>query len=223
MKLTRKRAIVAAIAAAAVAAGGTGAAFATGTLGGQTPQERQAAILQYLAGRLGVSVDKLQTAIKGVAGDQIDQALAQGKLTQAQADRLKQRLESSSLLPFGIGRGPGPGVGSGRHGALGFGFRFGLDAAASYLGLSQADLQTQLRSGKTLAQLAQDKGKSVDGLKQALLASATAKLDQAVAAGKLTADQRSSLLSELQSRLDAIVDGPMGMRGGPRMRGGGWH
>lgn len=234
MKLTRKRTIVVAVVAAAVAAGGTGAAFATGTLGGQTPQERQAAILQDLAGKLGVSVDKLKTAIQAVAGDQIDQALADGRLTQAQADELKQRLQSSTLLPFGIG--PGPGHGFGAHAGLALGRGMELDAAATYLGVSRADLVTELQGGKTLAQVAQDKGKSVDGLKQAMVDAASTELDQAVAAGKITAEQRSAILSGLTARIDAIVDGTMPAPGpgmhrgfgfGP-MRGGshapgGWH
>ena len=56
--------------------------------------------------------------------------------------------------------GPGPGG----HGArAGF-----LDAAATYLGLTQAELRTAHQNGTTLAQLAAQKGKSVDGLKQAI-------------------------------------------------------
>lgn len=229
MKLTRKRAIVAAVVAAALAAGGTGAAFATGTSGGQTPQERQAAILQDLAGKLGVTVDKLKTAIQAVAGDQIDQALADGKLTQAQAAELKRQLQSGSLLPFRIGAGPGfP-----RHGSLGFGRGMELDAAATYLGLAQADLRTQLQSGKTLAQIAQAQGKTVAGLEQAMLEAASSQLDRAVAAGKITADRKASILANLKTRIDAMVNGSMPapgpgmgkgwggpMRGAGPMRGG---
>jgi len=221
MTITRNRTIAAGAAALAVAIGGTGVAYATGTIGSQTPEQRQAAILQDLAGKLGVSVDKLRTAIKAVAGDQIDQALADGKLTQAQADQLKQQLESSTLLPFGIGGGRGfGGPGFGHHGGPGFGFGAGLDEAAAYLGLTEAELRTQLQSGKTLAQVAQAQGKSVDGLKQALVAAATKKLDAAVAAGKLTADQRSQILSQLQSRIDDMVNGTMP---GPGLHGPGMH
>ena len=45
-----------------------------------------------------------------------------------------------------------------------------LPAAAAYLGVTPAALRTELRSGKSLAQIATAKGKSVDGLKAALVA-----------------------------------------------------
>ena len=218
--MTRHKLAAAGAAALIAAAAGTGVAYATGTIGSQTPQQRQEAILQDLAGKLGVSVDKLKTAIKAVASDQIDQALAAGKLTQAQADQLKQQLQSSTLLPFGIGPGRGPGFGH----RGGFGRGMGLDAAATYLGLSQADLFTQLRSGKTLAQIAQaTQGKTVDGLKQAMVGAAKTQLDQAVKDGRITSAQESTILSNLQSRIDAMVNGTMpapgahmGWRGGMR-------
>jgi len=50
------------------------------------------------------------------------------------------------------------------------GFQRVLEAGAEYLGLSAQDLQTQLKAGKSLADVAQTQGKSVDGLKEALQA-----------------------------------------------------
>lgn len=212
MKLTRHRMALAAVVAAGIAAVGTGAAFATGTFSSsQTPQQRQEALLQDLAGRLGVTVDKLKQAIKGVAGDQIDQALADGKITQAEADALKQKIEAGTL-PFGLGIGPGMGgFGHGHGGMLGGGMQ--LDAAATYLGVTQAELRTDLEAGKTLAQVAQDKGKTVAGLEQAMIDAEKADLDQAVKDGKLTAAEESTILANLKDRIDAIVNGTAGGRG----------
>ena len=89
---------------------------------------------------------------------------------------------------------------------------------ASYLGLSQAELRTQLRSGKSLAQVATAQGKTVAGLKAAILADAKQKLDQAVADGRLTAAQAQQRLADLTSHIDEIVNatGPFHPRGGPR-------
>ena len=207
--------LVAAAVAALAAAAGTGAALATGAVStGQTPEERQAAILDDLAGRLGVSVEKLKAAIRGVASDQIDRALADGKLTQAQADELKQRLRSSQLLPFGLG-GPGRGPGMAHHGPVP-----GLAAAASYLDLTEAQLRTQLRSGTTLAEIAKDRDRSVDGLVSAMVADASKRLDDAVAAGRLTADQKARILERLKRGVTALVNGerPAGPGPGPRFR-----
>jgi hypothetical protein len=103
----------------------------------------------------------------------------------------------------------GPPAGGIRHGGPGFGFG---KAAAAYLGLSAAELRTQLESGQTLAQIAAAQGKSIDGLKQAILAEAKTHLDQDVAAGRLGADQATAMLADLSSHLDDIVNhtGPPG-------------
>ncbi len=50
----------------------------------------------------------------------------------------------------------------------------GLDAAASYLGLSDEELRTELEDGSTLAEVAGEQDKSVDGLVTALVDSAKA-------------------------------------------------
>ncbi len=111
-----------------------------------------------------------------------------------------------------------------------------LDAAASFLGLTEAELRTRLQSGKTLAQVAKDKGKTVDGLEQALLDAASKRLDQAVADGRITAAQKATMLAQLKSRIADMVDGtlpagPKGMHGPPgsgqgaagtQQRRGGW-
>lgn len=104
---------------------------------------------------------------------------------------------------IGYGRLPGPQV---------------VQAVASYLGLSQADLLSQLRSGKTLAAIAAAHGKSVDGLKNAILTAGTKEID---ASTWLTAAQKATLVSDLKSQLDNIVNGTF--PAGPPWPGpGGW-
>jgi len=206
-KLSRKGVAVAV--AAVVVAGAGGAAIAAS--GGSPPSA--SAFLDDLAGRLGVSTQKLKDASKAAAIDQVDAALKAGTITQAQADRLKARINAGDGVPF-LG---GPGLGF-RHGGPGPGIGFGvsLDAAATYLGLTDAALRQKLESGQTLAQVAQaTDGKTVAGLKQALVAAATKRLDQAVADKRITADQEKTILSDLQSRLDDLVDGSL-----PPRRGG---
>ena len=82
-----------------------------------------------------------------------------------------------------------------------------LDAAASNLGLTEAQLRTQLAAGKTLAQVATAQGKSVDGLVTALVDAAKTKLDAAVAAGRLTSDQEQSILTDLKQHVTDMVNG----------------
>jgi hypothetical protein len=143
----RKRTVaIGAAAALAVAGGGVAYAAATGTDQGD-------ALLTDAAQRLDVSPSELRSALEGAFGDQLDQAVRAGKLTQRQADQIKARIARYGL-PLGGPGGPGP---NGR-GGFGFGgpmggpghspFGAGLDAAADYLGLTRAQLARQLMNGR---------------------------------------------------------------------------
>jgi polyhydroxyalkanoate synthesis regulator phasin len=201
MESRRKRTVaIGAAVALAVAGGGVAYAAATNT----DPRD---ALLSDAAQRLNVTPGELRSALEGAFGDQLDQAVKDGKLTQQQADQIKQQIARYGL-PLGGPMGPGgPGHGL----AFGFGgpgpFGAGLDAAASYLGLTRAELGRQLRNGRSLAELARAQGKSVDGLEQALLDAARKQLDSAVSDGKLTSDQRDRILSELRAHVGDLVNG----------------
>ena len=83
-----------------------------------------------------------------------------------------------------------------------------LAAAATYLGVSQADLLTSLQSGKTLAQVAAaTNGKSVAGLIDALVAAEKTELAAAVTAGRLTQAQADQIATGLTAHVTAEVNG----------------
>ena len=88
-----------------------------------------------------------------------------------------------------------------------------LEAAAKYLGLTEAELRTQLEAGKTLAEIAKAQGKTVDGLEKALTADAKTKLDAAVKAGTITQAQADELLKRTTDHLDDLVNGKLGPHG----------
>jgi AraC-like DNA-binding protein len=188
---------------------GSGGAYAATQKSSATPPDpaaEQKAFLDDVAGRLHVSSDQLTEALKGAAQDRIDAAVQAGRLTQAQADRLKQRLARANGLPL-IGAPPiGPRLHPG-FGGPGFGPVGELGAAATYLGLTPRKLFSDLRGGKSLADVAKDQGKSVDGLKTAMKAAETARLDAAVKAGRLTDAERSRIEQDLDQRLDDLVNG----------------
>jgi hypothetical protein len=81
-----------------------------------------------------------------------------------------------------------------------------LAAAAKYLGLSESDLRTKLRDGQSLADVAKAQSKDVEGLKTAILTTAKADLDKAVADKKLTQSQADDLYAGLKSHIDDIVN-----------------
>jgi len=199
---TLKRKVIAGGAVLAVAALAGGAYAATHNSG---PTTRQA-FLDDVAKRLHVTPQQLTQALNGAASDQLQAAVKAGRLTQAQANALAQRLTQSGQSgppsgffgPRGL-RGPWvPGAGPGGRGQL--------PAAAKYLGLKPAQLFQQLAGGKSLADLATAKGKSVSGLEQAMTAAFTARLDKALAAKRITAAQHQKVLSRFAARLSQEVN-----------------
>ncbi len=227
MHRSLKRNLVIGLAALAVAAFAGGAYAATQNSG---PNTRQA-FLNDIAKRLHVTPSQLSAAVNGATTDQLQAEVKAGQITQAQANALEQRLKnggSTPLLPLTPGlAGPrgflarppgngafpgrpfGQGQGQGQRHGFGFGFGFGgfgLNAAASYLGLSNAQLIQQLRSGKSLAQIASAKGKTVAGLEQAMTAPLKKGLDAAVARKVITAAKEQQILSRLSSALSQRIN-----------------
>jgi phage-related minor tail protein len=228
---------------AVVAAVSGGAAYAASR--DDSPQARNQAILNDAAGTLGVAPGKLSDALKKALENQVDAQVTAGTLTQERADAIKKRIEDGTLPIFG-----GPGFGGprghfggprghfGGHGrgdrgpGFGFGFGFGvrgpalmagIEDVATYLGLKSADIAAQLRSGKSLADIAKAQGKTVAGLKTAITDAATKQLDAAVTAGKLTKDEETKILAGLASHLDDLVNDVHRFRGfGDRHDHDGW-
>ena len=175
--------------AALVAAAGGGVAIAASD---SSPSQENQAILDSVAKQLGISSSKLSDALKKALGERVDAAVAAGRLSTEQADALKDRINSGGFPLFG---------GVGHHGFLGK-----LDAAADYLGLTDAQLRRQLESGKSLAHIAQAQGKSVDGLVDALVNEAKKHLDAAVSAGRLTRVQADEMLENLRAGITTAVN-----------------
>jgi hypothetical protein len=188
----RRKIVATAVAALAVAGGG--AAFAATGVG--TPQEESKAVIEDAAEQLGVDSTELSDALKQAFANRIDAAVAAGSITKAEGDELKERIESQDYPLLG-----GPGFG--HHGGHRFGY---LDAAATYLGLSETELRTQLSDGKTLADVAKAEGKTVDGLVSALVADEKKELDAAVSSGRLTQAQADEMLANAEERFTDMVN-----------------
>jgi hypothetical protein len=230
------RLIMGTVAVAVVVSGG--AAYAASK--DDSPQARSQAIVTDAAGTLGVAPAKLSDALEKALENQVDAQVTAGKLTQAQADAIKKRIEDGTQPIFGgpgfggpggpgggrfghggPGRG-GPGFGGRRGGGFGFGLMAGVEDVATYLGLTTAELRTQIESGKSLATIATAQGKTADGLKAAITDAATKRLDAAVTAGKLTKDQETKVLAGLSSHLDDLVNATPGAHGPRGFGHSGW-
>jgi len=150
------------LAAAASYLGTTAASLKTQLQAGKT-------LAQIAGATNGKSTAGLVSALVLAEKTELAAAVTAGKLTQSQADAITPTLQQR-FTDFVNGVRPAGGPPGGGHG---HGPGPGLDVAASYLGISQTSLFTQLRSGKTLAQVANGTtGKSAAGLIAALVADA---------------------------------------------------
>ena len=101
-----------------------------------------------------------------------------------------------------------------------------LAAASKVLGITEAELKTELEAGKSISDVAKAKNIDLATVKAALLAEAKAHIDAEVAAGKHTAAEGATKLAEVTTRIDTMLTtaglparGPQGM-GGHKGKGG---
>ncbi len=187
--------------AAALAGGGAAALAASDDSGSKAEN----AVLSDAAKRLGVNPDKLKDALSKAEAAQLDarldKAVKAGDLTQKQADEIKKHHAQDGHVLGGPhfagppGRGPGPGGprlefhhfgGPGGPGGI-------LDDVAKALGISEEKLFSELRSGKTLAQVAKAHDKSLDDVKKAARDALEERLDKAVKDDDLTQKQADQI------------------------------
>jgi lambda repressor-like predicted transcriptional regulator len=194
--MNRTRWIVAVTAGLAVVLGGSAALAPTGS------SNPASDFLGDVSKRLGISQDKLEGAIEDATIARVDAAVAAGDISKEEGEALKERVRSGDgpvILPGLRGSGIGP-LGPPKMGFLFPGAVPGIDligTAADYLGMDDADVRDAVRAGKSLADLARDKGKSVDGLKDALRDAIREDANRAV------------------EKLSAIVDELVEQTGGP--------
>ena len=142
-----------------------------------------------LAANLGLSQSQVTSALNATKQQMLDEAVQQGKITQAQADKLASR---PGLFPFGMGRGRGAG------------FRLGgkNNFVASALGLTPDQLKSELQSGKTLQQIITAQNMTMQQFRQKVLALQENAITHAVSAGKLTQDQANKIIQRLEQRFN---------------------
>ncbi len=195
-----------AVSLSVLAAGGlAGGAFAAD----QSSSNPRQAFLNDAAHRLHVSPARLSAALKQAFIDRINAAVSAGRLTPAQARAIKQHIAQGLALP-----GPG-GPGFQIEVPSTFGPPAILMSAASYLGMTGGQLLQQLRSGKSLAQIASARGKSKSGLEKSITGAVRSRLAQAVKAGRLPRPLAQRLLAALTQHVQDLVNGgPGGFRFG---------
>jgi len=178
--------------------------------GGDEPQTGERPgdkFISKTADNLGVSSEELTTAMTEAQFELIDEAVAEDRLTEEQAAQLKERIEEYGPLA-GIGafarhRGDRPGDREGNRECRAFKFVFG--AAAQVLEMERSEIMEALQSGKSLADLAEAQGMSVEEFTAALLDQIKSQLQAKVEEGKLTQEQADRIFAGIEAEVDAIV------------------
>ncbi len=144
---------IAAVTASALATAGLAAGAVAATTSGGT--DRAGDLAAAINARAGTSItgDDVAAASLDVLKERLDEAVGAGRLTQERADEMLQRAKDNPGMSGGLGGPGGPG-GHGRGGHVGD----VLDAVAPTLKLTEAELQTKLAAGSTLAAIAKAQG-----------------------------------------------------------------
>lgn len=178
---------------------------------------------EAVAGILGITVDEYNAAVEQARDQVVDEALGEGWLTEDQAERMRERMDEG----FGP-RGMDKGLMGPRGGFMGRGGESLVSMFAEELNMSVQDLMTELRGGKTLAEVASENDVDAEAIAEAYLTQVEENLTQAVADGKITQNQADLMLEQARESVPDQLNstwedcGPHGFPGGGRpgrMRG----
>ncbi|RKP53046.1 hypothetical protein D7Z26_15025 [Cohnella endophytica] len=145
--------------------------------------------LAQIAEQQGVTREQLKSAMTAAYNKQLEER------KQEYADNLDKMIDSKPTDNQKWGRG-----GS-------FGAPTDFTAAGTLLGLSADEVKTQLKAGKSLADLAKEKGVEAQKLIDAQAAAITSSINQAVKDGKLTQAQADNQLKNVADIAAKIVNG----------------
>jgi hypothetical protein len=150
----------------------------------------------------------LVAALSLAANADVDKALSDKKITDDQAKKLRDGL-ASEINRFVDRTWPTKPAIAPR--AIGSNVKAFLpdmlQTARDYLGgITLQEVTTAMRGGKSLGDIANDKGKSRDGLVAALTTTANTRIDKAVADKQLTAEQATTLKTKVAAEIVKFVD-----------------
>jgi len=150
------------------------------------------------------NVDSVKADAKATITNDINQAVTNGKLTQARADKLSSRVDQAldQFINHQLPLTQNPRLERLRAAGLGILIKATADATK----LSQRDLLQEIRSGKTLAQIATEHSADPIQIVSTAVTQATDRINKAVTAGKLKQDQATALLANLNTGLTQLMN-----------------
>ena len=156
---------------------------------GLTPEELGAELrggktVAEVAEAQGVDTQSIVDAVNAEVQEWVQKAVDEGRLTQEQADKILEHMagaDGERLLGMPSGPHMRGGFGRGWGGPRG-----GLDAAAEVLGIEPEDLMAELRDGKTLTEMAEERGVDPQAVEDAMIGHMEEMLQQAEEDGTLS-------------------------------------
>lgn len=125
----------------------------------------------------------------------LNDLVAKGTITKAQEDAIVQAFKHGKVEL--------------RHGA----WRHGMadrkelgTVVAKALGITPQDLQAQVKSGKSIADIAADRKVDVNAVTGAVTSAIDARIDQAVSSGKLDAAKAATMKAKVAQTVDKLVN-----------------
>jgi hypothetical protein len=179
---------------------------------------------EAIAGALGIDVEKYDAAVEEAQGKVLEDAVAEGFLTEEQVERLQERAElgfGKGAMPHGApgfrGRGGGMEPGFGRGGHMRGPGNSLIALAAEDLRLEVDELLAKLQDGETVAGL----DGNVDVIVEAYLAPMVERLEDAQASGRITEEQGATMLEQMREGAEKWLTEPLPDEG--TCPGGDWH
>jgi|GEM_PF-1126346 len=184
-------------------------AFAQDENGDDWPFKFRGQFHEAIAKALDISVEEYDAAVELARDQVLDDAVKEGQITEDQANRMRERAEQG---PEAWGRGKGSrvpfmdkgslGPRGGSVGAAGISL-FGV--AAEQLDMTPQELLAALQDGKSINNLAQEKGTDPADITAAILEKLDETLDQAVQDGKITQERATAILDKGKDQVPAFL------------------
>jgi hypothetical protein len=163
--------------------------------------------MSHFAVEIGKTQAEINAAFQKAIADTLADEVKAGRLTPSQADTIKQRLANRTPCSFG-------GLQRGGAKLEAFMQQY-VAASAAALGITDAQLKTDLRNGQSLSQVAAAQKVSEASFRTKVLATLKPALDKAVTNKRITSTQEQAILTRLESGKLPLWDRPMKRKPAP--------
>jgi len=165
--------------------------------------------LVAIAKEHNVSEQKLKTFMTKQLTERINEDVKAGRLTEERAKVMKADMDKH-IADMINGKMHGFG-----HRPMGTN-PFHSEKLLNLLNLDAESLKTEIKAGKTLLTIAEERGISEQSLKETLKNEMTQHLEQGIKEGKIPADKAEKMKANMENRIDNMIHGKIPMKNHPQ-------